>query len=150
MISSMIKENSVTSKELEKNIYAWVCQIDRKFTKEFLGRYDQMLMEDRDKKKYRNKGGRQTTVKTVYSEVIYQRNIYEVIEEVGRKRFIYLLDETLDLDHVGLISTSIFLNAITKWSFCNSITTISAYPLKKCTRKPCPNLVLAFLCITLL
>ena len=57
MMNSMIKENGVTFKELEKNIYAWVCQIGREFTKEFLERYDRILMEDRDKKKYRNKGG---------------------------------------------------------------------------------------------
>ena len=78
MMNSMIKENGVTFKELEKNIYAWVCQIGREFTKEFLERYDRMLMEDRDKKKYRNKGARQTTVKTVYGEVTYQRMVYEV------------------------------------------------------------------------
>lgn len=105
-MNSMIKENGVTFKELEKNIYAWVCQIGREFTKEFLERYDRMLMEDRDKKKYRNKGARQTTVKTVYGEVTYQRMVYEVIEEDGTKRFVYLLDETLELDHVGLISTN--------------------------------------------
>ncbi len=51
--------------------------------KEFLERYDRMLLEGRDKKKYRNKGGRQTTVKTVYGEVTYQRMVYEVIEEDG-------------------------------------------------------------------
>ena len=39
MMNSMIKENGVTFKELEKNIYAWVCQIGREFTKEFLERY---------------------------------------------------------------------------------------------------------------
>ncbi len=44
MMNSMIKENGVTFKELEKNIYAWVCQIGREFTKEFLERYDRMLM----------------------------------------------------------------------------------------------------------
>ena len=32
--------------------------------------------------------------------------VYEVIEEDGTKRFVYLLDETLELDHVGLISTN--------------------------------------------
>ena len=56
MRNSMIKENGVTFKELEQNIYAWICQIGREFTKEFLERYDRILMEDRDKKKYRNKG----------------------------------------------------------------------------------------------
>lgn len=120
MMSSMIKENGVTFKELEKNIYAWVCQIGREFTKEFLERYDRMLMEDRDKKKYRNKGARQTTVKTVYGEVTYQRTVYEVTEEDGARRFVYLLDETLDLDHVGLISTNLselLVKGITELSY---------------------------------
>ena len=120
MMSSMIKENGVTFKELEKNIYAWVCQIGREFTKEFLERYDRMLMEDRDKKKYRNKGARQTTVKTVYGEVTYQRMVYEVTEEDGTKRFAYLLDETLELDHVGLISTNmaeLLVKGITELSY---------------------------------
>lgn len=120
MMNSMIKENGVIFKELEKNIYAWVCQIGREFTKEFLERYDRMLMEDRDKKKYRNKGARQTTVKTVYGEVTYQRMVYEVIEEDGTKRFVYLLDETLELDHVGLISTNmaeLLVKRITELSY---------------------------------
>ena len=102
-MSLMIKENGVTFKELEKNIYAWVCQIGREFTKEFLEQYDRMLMEGRDTKKYRHKGARQTTIKTVYGEVTYQRIVYEVNEEDGTRRFIYLLDETLELDHIGLI-----------------------------------------------
>ena len=64
-MKSIITENGVTFKESEKNIYSWICQIGRQFTSEFLERYDRMLMEGRDKKKYRHKGLRQTTVKTV-------------------------------------------------------------------------------------
>ena len=77
-------------------------------------------MEGRDKKKYRNKGARQTTVKTVYGEVTYQRTVYEVAEEDGTKRFVYLLDETLELDHVGLISTNmaeLLVKGITELSY---------------------------------
>lgn len=48
-MKSMITENRVTFKDLEKNIYAWICQIGRQFTSEFLERYDQMLMRERDK-----------------------------------------------------------------------------------------------------
>ena len=96
--------------------------------KEFLERYDRMLMEDRDKKKYRNKGARQTTVKTVYGEVTYQRMVYEVIEEDGTKRFVYLLDETLELDHVGLISTNmaeLLVKGITELSYRECATKVS-------------------------
>ena len=41
MMDTMIKENGVTFKDLEKNIFHWICQIVQKFTKEFLERYDQ-------------------------------------------------------------------------------------------------------------
>ena len=128
MMNSMIKENGVTFKELEKNIYAWVCQIGREFTKEFLERYDRMLMEDRDKKKYRNKGARQTTIKTVYGEVTYQRTVYEVIGEDGTRRFVYLLDETLELDQVGLISTNmaqLLVKGITELSYRECASQVS-------------------------
>ena len=106
MMNLMITENGVTFKDLEKNIYAWVCQIGRQFTQEFLERYDRLLMEGRDRKKYRNKGVRQTTVKTVCGEVTYRRTVYETVEEDSTRRFVYLLDETLELANVGLISSN--------------------------------------------
>lgn len=120
MMNSMITENGVTFKDLEKKIYAWVCQIGRQFTQEFLERYDRLLMEGRDRKKYRNKGVRQTTVKTVYGEVTYRRTVYETVEEDGTRRFVYLLDETLELANVGLISSNmaeLLVKGITELSY---------------------------------
>ena len=119
-MESMITENGVTFKELEKNIYAWVCQLGQQFTKEFLERYDQMLMQEREKEKYRHKGVRQTTVKTVYGEVTYSRVVYEVTEEDGFRHYVYLLDETLQLDNIGLISTNmaeLLVKGITELSY---------------------------------
>lgn len=119
-MKSIIAENGVTFKELEKNIYSWICQIGRQFTSEFLERYDRMLMEGRDRKKYRHKGLRQTTVKTVYGEVTYHRAVYEATEEDGLKHYIYLLDETLQLGNVGLISTNmaeLLVKGITQMSY---------------------------------
>ena len=106
-MKSIIAENGITFKDLEKKIYAWVCQIGQEFTREFLERYDQMLMRERDKEKYRHKGTRQTTVKTVYGEVSYERVVYQVTEEDSSRRFVYLLDETLELGDVGLVSTNL-------------------------------------------
>ena len=120
MMKTMIAENGVTFKELKKNIYKWICKIGQSFTKEFLERYDQMLMKERDKSKYRHKGLRQTTVKTVYGEVTYSRAVYEVIEEDGTKHFVYLLDETLELENIGLISTNmaeLLVKGITEQSY---------------------------------
>lgn len=46
-------------------------------------------------------------MKTVYGEVTYQKIGYEVTGEDGIRRFLYLLVETLDLDHIGLILTNL-------------------------------------------
>lgn len=119
-MDTMIKENGVTFKELEKNIFKWICQIGQDFTKEFLERYDQQLMKERDKSYYRHKGLRQTTIKTVYGEVTYQRAIYEAHNEDGSKRYVYLLDEMLELDQVGLISMNMaemLVSGITEMSY---------------------------------
>ena len=119
-MKTMIAENGVTFKELEKNIFAWACQIAQNFNKEFLEKYDRMLMQQRDKAYYRHKGLRQTTIKTVYGEVTYQRAVYEAPNEDGTKRFVYLLDETLELDNVGLISTNmaeLLVSGITEMSY---------------------------------
>ena len=119
-MNTMIKENGVTFKELEKNIFKWICQIGQDFTKEFLERYDQQLMKERDKSYYRHKGLRQTTIKTVYGEVTYQRAIYEARNEDGSKRYVYLLDEMLELDQIGLISMNMaemLVNGITEMSY---------------------------------
>lgn len=120
MMKTMIAENGVTFKELEKNIYKWICELGQSFTKEFLERYDRMLMKERDKTKYRHKGLRQTTIKTVYGEVTYNRAVYEVVEEDGTKHFVYLLDETLELENIGLISINmaeLLVKGITEQSY---------------------------------
>lgn len=120
MMKSMITENGVTFKELEKNIFTWVCQIGQQFTKEFLERYDKMLMQERDRNRYRHKGTRQTTIKTVYGEVTYSRVVYEVTEEDGLRHYVYLLDETLEFENVGLISTNmaeLLVKGITELSY---------------------------------
>lgn len=120
MMDTMIKETGITFKELEQIIFSWICQMGREFTKEFLERYDKRLMKERDKGYYRHKGLRQTTIKTIYGEVTYQRAVYEVREEDGTRRFVYLLDETLELENVGLISTNmarLLVSAITEMSY---------------------------------
>ena len=128
MMKSMITENGLTFKELEKKIYSWICQIGRDFTKEFLECYDRMLMEERDKSRYRHKGSRQTTIKTVYGEVTYSRAVYGVTEEDGYRHYVYLLDETLELENIGLISTNmaeLLVKGITELSYRECASKIS-------------------------
>lgn len=45
--------------------------------------YDKEFAEDRDKKVYRDKGTRNTSIKTVYSEVSYSRRVDRTENEEG-------------------------------------------------------------------
>ena len=63
-------------------------------------------MENRDKKKYRHKGLRETSVNTIMGEIKYKRVMYEVKEE-GITKTVYLLDETLKISEEGKASSNL-------------------------------------------
>jgi len=107
MMNTIINENLISFKELEIKIYDYICELGREMTQIMLEGYDTELREGRNKKEYRCKGSRSTTIKTVYGEVEYSRNIYQTVTEEGKKAFIYLLDEALAMDKIGMISTNL-------------------------------------------
>ena len=77
-------------------------------------------MKTRDRKVYRHKGIKGTTVKTVYGEVEYDRRIYKVVREDGLEEFVFLLDEQLEISGVGLISMNMaeqMVSGITEMSY---------------------------------
>ena len=69
MINTIVNEKGLTFKDFEIKIFQEACRVCREYTKTFLESYDRKLMQERDKKAYRNKGGRKTTVKTLFGEV---------------------------------------------------------------------------------
>lgn len=86
-----IFEEIITSKEvkfndLEKKVFKFVCFFGCLIIKLMLEVYDRKLMENRDKKKYRHKGLRETSVNTIMGEIKYKRVMYEVQEEGITKR----------------------------------------------------------------
>ena len=106
-MKSIVEEKSVTFKELEKKIFAYVCDVAVEMTQIILEDYDRELHDSRDTKKYRDKGCRTTTIKTVYGNVTYDRHVYQTEDEEGHKAFLYLLDEAVKMDKIGLISTNL-------------------------------------------
>ena len=106
MMNTIVNENLISFKELEIKIFDYICELGREMTQIMLERYDVELREGRNKKEYRCKGTRNTTIKTVYGEVEYSRNIYQTVTDDGKKAFIYLLDEALAMDKIGMISTT--------------------------------------------
>ena len=65
MMETMIKQNRLSFKELEQEIYRNICELGRITTVKVLEEYDSYLKSTRDRKTYRDKGFRQTTIKPV-------------------------------------------------------------------------------------
>ena len=68
-MKTIVEEKPISFKELEQKIFSYVCELGREITTAMLEAYDKELAEGRDKKNYRDKGIRTTTIKTVYGEV---------------------------------------------------------------------------------
>lgn len=107
MMNTIVDENLISFKELEQKIFNYVCKLAREMTQIILESYDNELASVRDRTKYRDKGKRSTTIKTVYGEVEYQRRVYQTFLEDGKKAHIHLLDEAMQMDKIGLISTNL-------------------------------------------
>ncbi len=107
MMNTIVEEGLVSFKELEQKIYNYVCELGREITQIILESYDQELADSRDKKLYRDKGSRDTSIKTVYGEVAYSRKIYRTTTSDGETAHVFLLDQTMKMDKIGLISTNL-------------------------------------------
>lgn len=107
MMNTIVNEKLVSFKELEKKFYSYVCELAREITQQMLESYDEELAKSRDKKVYRGKGKRKTSIKTIYGEVEYSRNVYRTETEDGQVAHIFLLDQAMHMDKIGLISTNL-------------------------------------------
>ena len=106
MFEEIIASKEVKFNDLEKKVYKFVCFFGCLIIKLILEAYDRKLMENRDKKKYRHKGLRETSVNTIMGEIKYKRVMYEVKEE-GITKTVYLLDETLKISEEGKASSNL-------------------------------------------
>jgi len=106
-MKSIVEEKLVSFKSLEQKVFRYVCELGREITRIMLESYDAELAENRDKKLYRDKGTRSTTIKTVYGEVSYSRHVYQTRKEDGSHAYVYLLDKAMQMDKIGLISTNL-------------------------------------------
>lgn len=106
-MNTIVNENLISFKELEQNIFSYVCELGREMTRIILESYDEQLAESRNKAVYRDKGNRQTSIKTVYGTVEYSRKVYRTVNEEGQAAHVFLLDKAMHMDKIGLISTNL-------------------------------------------
>ena len=107
MATNIVSEKKVSFNQIEKDIFREVCKAGQQVTRELLEFMDDELARTRDRNVYRDKGKRKTTIKTVYGEVEYCRRVYQTKTEDGRTAYVYLLDEEIGMDKIGLISTNL-------------------------------------------
>ena len=103
MFEEIVTKDEIKFNDLEKKIFKFVCFFGCMIIKLILESYDKKLMNARDKKKYRHKGLRKNTIKTIMGEVEYKRAMYEM-EENGIKKTVYLLDEKMHINADGKVS----------------------------------------------
>ena len=106
-MKSIVEENLLSFKTLEQKVFAYVCELGRMITQVILETYDDELAKERDTKVYRDKGKRKTSIKTVYGEVEYRRRVYRRESEEWEVAYIYLLDQAMQMEKIGLISTNL-------------------------------------------
>ncbi len=106
-MNTIVNDKLISFKELEQKVFKYVCELGCEITRMILESYDEELAASRDAKQYRDKGGRKTSIKTVYGDVEYRRRVYRTTLEDGQKAYVYLLDQAMQMDKIGLISTNL-------------------------------------------
>lgn len=100
----ILAESGIDFKRYEREIFKKVCELGRYLIKNQLWQWDAEIMAKRDKEKYRHKGLRKSTIKTVMGEVEHHRAIYAYKADDGRIEHVYLLDEAMGESGSGAIS----------------------------------------------
>lgn len=106
-MNTIVEEKLISFKELEKKVFKYVCELGCEITRMLLESYDMELAASRDCKQYRDKGKRRTCIKTIYGPVEYRRKVYKTSLENGKTAYVYLLDQAMQMDKIGLISTNL-------------------------------------------
>ncbi|MCR5177934.1 MAG: UPF0236 family protein, partial [Lachnospiraceae bacterium] len=107
MSRNIVEDVELSFKELEQKVFRYVCMLGCEITQKVLEDYDKKLHNERDKKVYRDKGKRTTSIKTVYGDVTYSRCVYRTKTEAGETAYVYLLDKAMHMEKIGLISTNL-------------------------------------------
>ena len=88
---------------LEVGAYRIALSVGQEVLRWALEGADRILHDERDKSRYRDKGLRKTSLKTMVGDVDYRRHVYEDRAAVEQPRSVHLLDQTLGINKIGLM-----------------------------------------------
>ncbi len=126
----IFKKEIATFSGLEKEVFTFVTNIGCQIIRSILEDKDEALRKEREKNRYRCKGKRKTSIKTRLGVVEYRRNVYRDVQ-AEETRHVYLLDEQLSMDKIGLVSSEVCKQVIE--SVCESSYRAAARQLSENT-----------------
>lgn len=124
---NMLSNEKINFKSLEENTFKEMMKLGRKIIQDELRMLDKLIKDYRDKEIFVPKDFQETTIKTKLGEIPISRRRYKMVIN-GRVKWIYLLDELLELNEFGEYSQSVvemITREITKKSYRETAKTIS-------------------------
>lgn len=124
---NMLSNEKINFKSLEENTFKEMMKLGRKLIQEELRLIDKLIKEYRDKEIFKPKDFQATTIKTKLGEIPIERRRYKMVIN-GETKWVYLLDELLEINDFGLYSQGIVemvVREITKKSYRETAKTIS-------------------------
>ena len=124
---NMLSNEKINFKSLEENIFKKMIKLGRKIIQEDLRMLDKLILDYRDKEIFVPKDFQPTTIKTKLGEIPIARRRYKM-KINGEIKWVYLLDEILEINDFGLYSQGIVemvAREVTKKSYRETAKTIS-------------------------
>ena len=123
----MITDEKINFKSLEEKIFKEMMRVGRELIQKELRLIDKLIKDYRDKEVFTPKDFQPTTIKTKLGEIPIVRRRYKMVIN-GESKWVYLLDELLEINDFGLYSQGIVemvAREITKKSYRETAKTIS-------------------------
>lgn len=140
----IITNEKMNFNSLEENTFKKIMELGRNLLRDELKLIDNLIKKYRDKEIFKIKDSQKTIVKTKVGEIEFYRRRYE-FKINDTKKYIYLLDELLEINSVGQYSQSIvemITREITKKSYRETAKTISEDTDSQITYTAVRNIVL--------
>ena len=124
---NMLSNEKINFKSLEEKTFKEMMKLGRTIIQDELRMLDKLILDYRDKEVFKPKDFQPTTIKTKLGEIPIVRRRYKIVIN-GKAKCIYLLDELLEINDIGLYSVGIVemvTREITKKSYRETAKTIS-------------------------
>lgn len=124
---NMLSKEMIKFNSLEENTFKKMMKLGRTIIQEELRMIDKLILKYRDKGIFEPKDMQQTTIKSRLGEIPISRRRYKM-KVNGKIKYVYLLDELLEINEIGEYSQGIVemvAREITKKSYRETAKTIS-------------------------